>query len=93
MTVIATMDFIRYHKQVADYLMGSTDQEPSDNKRWPHAAAFVQPQIDYRRGYITGAERAQVEATLFDKLYVSKKERKLALWVIPKKPRKKRAAK
>jgi len=88
MTVIAEMKFIRYHGQVANYLMGLTDQEPPVDERWPHAAAFVEPQIDYRRGYITAKERAKLEEELFDKLYVTKKERLKALWVRPKKPRK-----
>jgi len=81
MTVIATMPFIRYHKAVADYLMGLTDEPPRADKRWPHAAAFVEPQMDQRRGYITMSERAKQEAELFNKLYATKATRKKACGV------------
>jgi len=89
MIVIARMDFIRYHKQVADYLMGLTDQEPPVHKLWgEQAAAFVEPQMDYRRGYITADERAKREGELIDKLYPTKKEFLKGFWVRPKKARK-----
>lgn len=88
MIVIARMDFIRYHKQVADYLMGLTEQEPPEHELWgEQAAAFVQPQIDYRRGYITAAERVKAEAKLIQKLYPTKEAFLKAFWVDPNKPR------
>lgn len=66
---IATMEFIRYHQSVRKYMMNDSNPEPIDHPVWVHAAKYVEPEIDYLRGYIDQKTCLERQSQLCDELY------------------------